>query len=288
MNGLEWRWEDRDFGFRFRNGTARNADELYQGRVPGEFYVVQRSLRKLPKEQADLIADGAELPTGPRIVAMPWQGYEREWDWISSDDGIPFNWAGCLDRDEISRREDEGVQRAMEFVIRLLQRDQPVPISGLLVQQIHVELMGTIYPFAGSWRTVSLHKGDGPTKWPLPVCGIAPIMEVLERDVFCKTPVVSDDDEEVFATVAEVMGELIALHPFREGNGRTSFIVGNLLLMQNGLLPMSAYDRRGDESRYYSACERARIYKDYEGLTSLLCEWQDRAITRWEERNEQP
>ena len=41
-------------------------------------------------------------------------------------------------------------------------------------------------------------------------------------------PCISDDDEEVFAYASEVMSELLAIHPFREGNGRTAFIVGNL------------------------------------------------------------
>ena len=40
------------------------------------------------------------------------------------------------------------------------------------------------------------------------------------------------------------MGECIAIHPFREGNGRTAFILGNLVLMQNDLLPLDVYDRR--------------------------------------------
>jgi fido (protein-threonine AMPylation protein) len=51
-------------------------------------------------------------------------------------------------------------------------------------------------------------------------------MDVLERDVLSKSPLlVSEDDGEVFGYVAEVMCELLALHPFREGNGRTAFIV---------------------------------------------------------------
>ena len=59
-------------------------------------------------------------------------------------------------------------------------------------------------------------------------------MGVLERDVFSRSPVLSDDDDEVFGFASEVMNEVLAIHPFREGNGRTAFIVGDLILMQNG------------------------------------------------------
>jgi fido (protein-threonine AMPylation protein) len=110
--------------------------------------------------------------------------------------GILLNFAGCLDREEIHRREDEGVARAMELVASYLERSEPVALTTTVIQQVHAELMGAIYPFAGQWRTVSLHKGHGPTKWPLPPGGIEPQMAVMERDVFSRSPFVSDDDEQ--------------------------------------------------------------------------------------------
>src|SRR5690606_21587275 len=117
------------------------------------------------------------------------------WDWIETDDGICLNWAGCLDREEIDRREDEGVQRAMEMVTGLVEREEPVPLTVDLIRQLHIQLMGAIYPFAGEWRTVDLHKGEGPTRWPLPPGGIQPIIDVFERDVLSRSPLIAEDDE---------------------------------------------------------------------------------------------
>jgi cell filamentation protein len=151
-----------------------------------------------------------------------------------------------------------------------------------LLRQIHRELMGEIYPFAGEWRTVDLHKGDGPTRWPLPPGGIQPLMDVLERDVLARSPLLSDDDEKVYAYVAEVMCETLALHPFREGNGRAAFITGNLLLMQNDLVPLDVYDRKNDQGRYHAACDAGRIHKDYTPLAKLVAEWEAAALRRWE------
>ena len=54
-------------------------------------------------------------------------------------------------------------------------------------------------------------------------------MEVLERDVCSRSPLISVDDDEVFQYVSTVMNEILAIHPFREGNGRTAFIIGNLI-----------------------------------------------------------
>ena len=282
MSKIVWRWSERDFGFRFRAGQGAAQSELYQALDAGTFYVIPASQRKLEKKRVDELAARTKAATAPRIVASPWRDYDREWDWITSDDGILLNFAGCLDREEIDRREDEGVARAMEFVASLLDRYGRVIVTSALVRQIHTELMGAIYPFAGAWRTVSLHKGDGPTKWPLPPGGIEQVMDVLDRDVLSRSPLVSDEDSKVFAYVSEVMGEFLAIHPFREGNGRTAFILGNLLLMQNDLLPLDVYDRKKDEARYFAACEEARVHQDYKPFASLITEWEEAAQSRWE------
>jgi len=282
MNPVNWRWIEKDFGFRFRTGAGRKKGEYYQASGQGEFYIVPAGQRKLSKERLEELESLMSAPAGPKVVPMPWRDYDRSWDWIVTDDGISLNFAGCLDREEINRREDEGVARAMEHVAGLLERPKPVPLTVSLVRQIHRELMGSIYPFAGEWRTVELHKGDGPTKWPLPPVGIQPVMDVMERDVFSRSPFLSDNNDKVFEYVAEVMCELLALHPFREGNGRAAFIAGNLLLMQNDLVPLDVYDRKKDEARYFAACEAGRIHKEYAPLSKLVAEWEDAALQRWE------
>lgn len=285
MSRIVWRWEERDLGFRFRSGRRARAAEHYQARSPGEFYVIPAAQRRLTPERIDTLSPLFPAPSTIRITASPWRNYDRDWDWIETGDGICLNWAGCLEQQEIHRREDEGVQRAMELVTSLVTRPEPVPLSIRLIQDIHIELMGAIYPFAGSWRTVSLHRGDGPVKWPLPPGGIQPVMDVLQRDVLARSPLQTDDDETVYAYASEVMNELIAIHPFREGNGRTAFLVGNLILMQNDMLPLTTYERRSDEARYFAACEAGRILKDYAPLITLLAEWEAKAIEGWRTRH---
>ena len=281
MSRLRWRWEERDFGFRFRAGSGPRTAEHYQARAPGDYYIVPTSQRKFPRAQADALAASTQAPTAPRVVPNPWTDYDRDWDWIHGPDGILLNYAGCLDQEEILRREDEGVARVNELMIDLLARPQPAALTVALVQQMHHALMGEIYPFAGGWRTVALHKGEGPTKWPLPPGGIQPQMQLLERNVLSRSPLISDDNDAVFRYTAEVMGDFIAIHPFREGNGRTAFVLGNLVLMQNDLLPLDVYDRRRDEGRYLTACEAARVQRDYAPLAALIEEWEASALAAW-------
>jgi len=279
---IRWRWEERDFGFRFKSGKGKNTAEYYQASKPGEFYIVPPAQRKLESKHLDELAESATIPTAPDVIANPWSNYALHWDWIESADGICLNYAGCLHQEEIARREDEGVARAREFILGLLERSDPSPITIALIQQIHRELMGDIYPFSGEWRTVALHKGDGPTKWPLPPTGILPLMEAFEHDVLNRTPFLTDDNDAVYSFASELMNEFLVIHPFREGNGRTAFILGDLILMQNSFLPLSEYDQHRHEAAYYAACEAGRLQKNYGPLTGLIAEWEEEAIARWE------
>jgi cell filamentation protein len=282
VTGIRWRWEERDFGFRFKAGSGRSIAECYQASNAGDFYIVPPGQRKFERTQMEMLATGSTIPPAPNFVANPWRNYDRHWDWIESADGICINYAGCLHQEEIDRREDEGVARAREFVIRLMDRPGPVLITVALTQQLHRELMGDIYPFGGEWRTVALHKGDGPTKWPLPAGGIAPLMEVFERDILSRTPFINADENAVYLFVSELMNELLAIHPFREGNGRMAFILGDLILMQNDLLPLSEYDEHRHQEAYYAACEAGRLGRDYEPLRILIAEWEKEALQHWE------
>jgi len=282
---VRWRWEEKDYGFRFRKGRGKETSEYYQAARSGEFYVVPQAHRKLEKERLDALAGSAAIPTSPRVVPTPWRDYQRDFDWIKTEDGICLNYAGCLSWEEIHRREDEGVARALDLIATLLESEEAYPIRLPLVQQLHRALLGEIYPFSGRWRTVSLHKGDGPTKWPLPPVGIQPLMEIFERDVLSRTPFLSNDETAVCLFVSELLNELLAIHPFREGNGRTAFILGNLVLMQNNLLPLSMYDQKKHEERYFAACESGRLHKDYQPLAVLVSEWEAEARTRWEAQN---
>ena len=269
----------------FQNWKRKSTAEYYQADRPGQYYIVPSGHRKLTKERADELAKNAFQPTSPTVVVNPWQNYDRDWDWIQTISGICLNYAGCLDQEEINRREDEGVARSMELIASLLRHPSKAPISVALIRQLHIELMGSIYPFAGEWRSVSLHKGDGATKWPLPLGGIQPVIDIFDRDVLSRTPFLSNDDHEVFAFVSELMNEFLVIHPFREGNGREAFVLGNMILMQNDLLPLDVYDPRRHQDKYYEACEAGRLRKDYRPLAELISDWESEALRQWEESN---
>jgi cell filamentation protein len=270
---VKWRWPWKDFGYRFSLG-GRDAQDFYEGLADGDYYAVPKRQRKVEKDVITLYYNDAKAAPGFRTIACPWKDYDRHWDEVVDVDGWPLNYAGCLDHEEVRRQEDLGVARAWEFVTGL---HDDTPITVELVRDIHRELMGEIYPFAGGWRAVQLSKGS--TLWPLPPNGIAPHMAKLDEELFSKTPVYEGDKDALCRFIAKVMNEFLAIHPFRDGNGRTARVIGSLIFLQNDLPPISEWDRNRDEAEYINAC-KAGIVKNYAPLAAVLRRWLDAALER--------
>jgi len=65
----------------------------------------------------------------------------------------------------------------------------------------------------------------------------------LERNILRKHPAKTIVDDDAFCqAVAEIQGEFLVIHPFREGNARTIKLVTDLLAAQTGR-PLLVYDQ---------------------------------------------
>lgn len=74
--------------------------------------------------------------------------------------------------------------------------------------------------------------------------------------------------ENTIIQAALLHGELVRIHPFTDGNGRTARLVMNLVLMNEGLLPIVI--RKEDRLEYYEALDRAHVERDYADFVDLL------------------
>lgn len=102
---------------------------------------------------------------------------------------------------------------------------------------IHELWLGDIYPMAGKYRTVTMEK-DG---FPFASSGqIEKLMNELEKNYLSKyTPCHFIDTNQLAYALGVVHVELILIHPFREGNGRTARLLADLMAVQANKPPLN-------------------------------------------------
>ncbi|HSW92942.1 MAG TPA: Fic family protein [Gammaproteobacteria bacterium] len=95
---------------------------------------------------------------------------------------------------------------------------------------IHDLWLGDIYPMAGKYRTVTMEKNGFPFAASE---RIEKLMKNLEQEYLKKyTPCHFTDIQELAYVLGIIHVELILIHPFREGNGRTARLLVDLMAMQ--------------------------------------------------------
>ncbi|MFH0883205.1 MAG: Fic family protein [bacterium] len=173
-----------------------------------------------------------------------------------------MNYFGITDPREIDLLEDQAYVQTVTDVIHYITRDQSITLS--LILRIHESMFGRLYPWAGKYRTVNVSKGQ--FSWP-PWVNIEPSMkEYAEKVLESCTPAWQHPDE-VFERAAMVMGDLLAIHPFREGNGRVANLLGNILFLQVNF-PM--LDLRKLKKADLIQAALSAYGKDYDPFITLL------------------
>lgn len=136
------------------------------------------------------------------------------------------------------------------------------------IRRLHRMWLGSIYPWAGNYRTVNIGKG-GFQFAHAPF--IPRLMAALGKGVLRRhTPCGSTADVSVACSLAEVHAELILVHPFRDGNGRLARLLSLLMASQAGLDSMDFSALTGRGKRTYVLAIQAAMSRDYAPLESLF------------------
>ncbi|MBN9795575.1 cell filamentation protein Fic [Pseudonocardia sp. TMWB2A] len=134
--------------------------------------------------------------------------------YLDLDTGVLRNRLGITDPAELAQAEAELT------ALRLIElRQQPLLGRYVLdhLQDFHHHIFSDLYDCAGQLRTVSIGKGQ--------LFCLPQQLETFATDIFGRLhseQVLRGRDLDGFVTgLAELLGDINALHPFREGNGRT-------------------------------------------------------------------
>ncbi|MCK9137494.1 Fic family protein [Haemophilus influenzae] len=176
------------------------------------------------------------------------------------ENGVLINKKGIKDEFELDR-----VERASSYM-KALDLDRN-PIKGKFdlkhLQDIHKHLFGDIYPFAGKIRDGYLQKGQQDFTMGYRIIPQAEkLFTQLKNEQFLK----KTDPEKIAGRLAYYMGEINAIHPFREGNGRTQRIFISQLAKEAGF--ELTFSKSTQEEMINASIQAHRC--DYKGLESII------------------
>ncbi len=194
------------------------------------------------------------------------------------------NFLGITKVREMEEAETQALsaaQRAARTIYGRTHRFTPADI-----RRLHRMWLGSIYPWAGNYRTVNT--GTGGHRFahaPL----IPRLMANFGKDALRRhTPCGDTAHATVARSLAEVHAQLILIHPFRDGNERLARLVSVLMAAQAGVNSLRLSALAGTGRRTYAQAIRAALARDYTPLESLFsfaldCPWRSGAGNTWAE-----
>jgi cell filamentation protein len=142
--------------------------------------------------------------------------------------------------------------------------------------KIHKSWLGSIYQWAGDYRSVNISKGD----FTFAFAGQIPkLMADLEKKVLFKyTPCSSKIEGNIAEALGIVHAELILIHPFRDGNGRLARMLSVLMAQQAGLPTLDFRSIEGKKKRAYISAIQLALDRDYKAIIDVFSEVVKRSI----------
>ena len=165
------------------------------------------------------------------------------------------NLLGLTAQRAIELAELEGFIRA-EVVFFDELNDDTVFDAGYILR-MHRTALDHLYAFAGKLREVNLSKGG----FSFPAAKfLEATMREFDNGILSKLPALYTDREALIRDIALVHGELLFIHPFREGNGRTARLLADMIAMKQGYGKLR-FDLIGLErfEEYVQAVQRAEV-----------------------------
>ena len=181
-----------------------------------------------------------------------------------SNDRVLANKLGISDPGEMHDVELDLLKRLHLNLLGSVAADQVITVADLC--EWHRRWLGNVFVWAGSYRTVNMSKDN----FPFAASGRVPkLMEDMDRKILpAHTSCSEMSEDRLVEAIAVVHVELILIHPFREGNGRLSRLLANVMALQADR-PALDYTRWDENRTDYFAAIQAGL-TDYEPMKRLI------------------
>lgn len=180
------------------------------------------------------------------------------------------NKLGLTNEDDLHEAENILLKDSYWYFFDLLRKGGLTFNSDLLIQ-LHHHFLGSLYTWAGKFRTVDISKNNvlfASSRF------IPDLLKDFDKQLPKYIPNQDDSKKEVATKLAFIHSELNAVHPFREGNGRTLRLFLDLMAHAAGYQPIDW--AKSSTKAYFDACRAGMGGNNepmekviYKGLTIL-------------------
>jgi cell filamentation protein len=137
------------------------------------------------------------------------------------------------------------------------------------IKNIHFLALKDVYAFAGNFRTVNISKQG----FMFPTARfLDQSMQEFQTEILNKllNEYVKLDSVLFIEDLARAHAELLYIHPFREGNGRTARVLLNLMLRKNGWEPLDFSKMNEELFQQYVIAVQSSAMKNYEPMKKVI------------------
>ncbi len=181
----------------------------------------------------------------------------------NAEQEVLANKLGIVDQQALNEAEAILLPDAYNYFLGRLETEK-LKFNVKLIFEIHKYFLGTLYAWVGKARTVEISKGGTLFCASLQIPNeLKKFDEILKKNL----PMSSDERKVVSEKLAIIHCEFNAIHPFREGNGRTIRLFLDLLALNVGF-NMIDYSKSSQDA-YIQACI-AGMQKDYSKMKKVI------------------
>ena len=182
-----------------------------------------------------------------------------------SNNAVLKNFLGITDPVQMEMVEFDLLAVVENELLQEVETDQMITARDLC--EWHRRWLGSVYEWAGIYRTVNMTRGDFlfAASHRIPV-----LMQKFEDNFLGRfTPCEGLDETCLCEAIAICHVELIIIHPFRDGNGRLARLLATIMALQAGapLLDFSEMER--NKAGYIEAVHHGHM-GDYKPMQDIF------------------
>lgn len=198
-----------------------------------------------------------------------------------SDGQVVLNKPGICTVDEMDCAEFDALLEFQSRLFDVFPIDKQITTDDLCAW--HRDWLGSIYDWAGNYRSVNMSKGNFAFAASRLIHGL---MSDFDQNLLAElTPCVDMDRGELIDAIARCHVEFILIHPFREGNGRLGRVLSTVMALQADMPVLDFEIIERDKDRYIAAIH-AGLARDYAPMKLIFSDVLENSLERASRRRE--